>query len=202
MNPQRLAADELAFRIGRAADKFAIPAVAANQLRAAIGALLRKRLVRLAGNTGSLHQAPRGFAIGIALAGQKNSESSALDGHLLAAIVAILDLRFSAGFFGEFGGKVLNEIAIRIARAAQKEPVTADTLEPLALPALLALLARRNAGLVREHLFVGFIEVHDKFLPELPDRVAPGKLALFDLVELLFEARREGHIENVLEAFY
>src|ERR1700680_396177 len=148
MNPQRLGADEFAFRIGRAADKFAISPGAANQLRAAIGAFLLERLVRLACNTGSLDQAPRGFAIGIALAGQKYSESSALDGHFLAAIVAILDLRFSAGFCREFRREVLNEIAVRIARTAQKEPVAADPLEELALPALLALLARRNAGLV------------------------------------------------------
>src|SRR4029077_2112570 len=42
----------------------------------------------------------------------------------------------------------------------------------------------------------------DEFFPELLYGFAPVELALFDFVELFFEARGESDVKNVFETFY
>ena len=78
----------------------------------------------------------------------------------LAAVVAHFNFGFAVSAFGgQLGRKIADEIAIRIARAAQEKSVAADALEQLALAALLALLPGGNAGLVGLHLALGLFEV-------------------------------------------
>ncbi len=60
----------------------------------------------------------------------------------------------------------------------------------------------RDARLVGFHLVAGFIEVHREAVPEFAHRRAPGKLALFDFVELVFQSRGETNVENILERFH
>src|SRR5580704_724676 len=190
-----------ALRIAGAADEFAEAAVFFDQAVAAERALFIEQLVRLVRYASALDQAPRGLAVRIALASQENTETAALDGHFLAAIVAILDFGF-ARVRGKLGREVLNEIAIGITRAAEEETVAADAFEQFAFPALFALLAGGDARFVGEHLIVGAIEIDDEFFPELFYGFAPGQLALFDFIEFFFEARGESDIENVFETFY
>src|SRR6185295_18779522 len=122
-----------------------------------------------------------GFAIGIAGAGQEGAKTAALDGHFLAAILAIFGGSFGIAL-GDFRRKVLDEIAFGITRAAEEKSVAADAFEQFALAALLAGLAGRDARLVREHLLVGPVEVHDEFFPEFLDGFAPVKLSFLDFV--------------------
>src|SRR5260370_34738639 len=100
-----------------------------------------------------MNQAARGLALWIAGAGEKRPEAPALDGHFLATVVAILDCVFAFNLFTtELRRKVLDVVALRIARTAQEKTMTADTLQQFSLAALFTFLARRNAGLVRLHL--------------------------------------------------
>src|SRR6266849_1680059 len=145
----------LTLRISGATDELAKAPVLLHQSVATQRTLFLEQLVRLVCDARSRHQPPRGLAIGIACACQKCAKSSALNRHFLAAIVAVLGFAFPVGFVAEFRSHVLNEIAIRIARAAQEKSVPADALQQLALAALLALLARRDSGLVRHHLVAG-----------------------------------------------
>src|SRR5438445_145568 len=189
----------LAFRVAGAADEFAEAAVFFHQPIAAERAFFIERLIRLMCDARALDEAARGPAVREAGAGEKGAEAATLDGHLLAAIVAIFGFGFAAGLFGSLRRKVLDEIAIGIARAAEEETVAADALEQFALAALFALFPRGNASFVGKHLVVGFIEVNGEFFPKLFDRFTPRQLAFFDLVEFFFEPRRKRDVENVLE---
>src|SRR5262249_26878069 len=146
------------------------------------------------------HQTPRGLAVWIAAARQERAEAPALEQHFLSAILAILGL--ALGVIAQFRRHVLDEIAIRIARAAEEKSVAADALEQFALPALLAGLARGYAGFVRNHFIVGLGQIDDKFLPKFSHGVTPGQFAFLDFVELFFEPRSEGDIKDVVKTFY
>jgi len=74
-----------------------------------------ERLIGLVRDARALNKAAGGLAVRVTGAGEEGAEAPALDGHLLAAVVAILGFRFAAGFFGKFRGEVLNEIAFGIA---------------------------------------------------------------------------------------
>src|SRR5216684_9330679 len=163
-----------ALGIAGATDELAEAPVLFYQAVAAQRALFLERLVGLVGDARSCDQAPRGFAIGIPGAGEKRAKAAALDGHFLAAVVAILGFAFAVGIVAELRRHILNEIAVRIARAAQEKSVPADALQQLALAALLAFFPRRDSRLVRNHLVAGFGQIHDKFFPELPNRHTPG----------------------------
>ncbi len=97
-------------------------------------------LVRLMRDARALHQTPRRLAIRIAAARQERAEASALQQHFFPAIFAILGL--ALGVVVQFRRHILDEIAIRIARATQEKSVPADALEQFAFAALFALLAR------------------------------------------------------------
>src|SRR5262249_7241921 len=103
-------------------------------------------------------------AIRIAGAGQKCAKTPALQGHLLAAIFAILNLVL--GVFGNLFRKVLDEVTVRITRTTQEESMPADALEQLTLPALFAFLASRNSLFVGNHFIAGLVQVHDDLFPE------------------------------------
>src|SRR6267143_5646752 len=148
----------------------------------------------------ALYEAPRRLAIRVAGAGEKRAKAAALDGHLFAAIVAILGLGFAVGLFRSLRREILNEIAFGIPRAAQEETVAADAFEQLTLAALFTLFPGGNPGLVRQHLVVGLIEVDDEFLPELFDGFAPRQFAFFNFIELFFEPRRKCHVEDIFKA--
>src|SRR5258708_38197863 len=101
----------LALRISLATDKFAEAAVFFHQVGFAGRALFVQRLIRLPRDARAFHQAPGGLAIRIAGAGQENTEAAALDGHFLAAIIAIFD--FAVGFAApQLRRKGLNKITI------------------------------------------------------------------------------------------
>src|SRR5579862_416621 len=148
----------------------------------------------------ALDQAARGLAVGVAGAGEEGAKAAALDGHFLTAVFAILDGAFRVAF-GNFRGKILNEIAFRIKRTTQKKTVTADALEEFALAALFAGFSGRDTGLVGKHLLIGAVEVHDKFFPEFLDGFAPVQLAFLDVVEFFLESRGECDVENVFKTF-
>ncbi len=190
----------LALRIAGASDEFTEAAVFFHQPIAAERAFLIQRLIRLVRNARALNQAARRLAVRITGAGEERAEAPALDSHLLAAIVAILCLGFATGLFGRLRREVLNEITFGIARAAEEETVPADALEQFALAAFFAFFPRGDAGLVRKHLVVGFVEVNDEFLPEFLDGFAPGQLAFFDFVELFFKPRCKCDVENIFKA--
>src|SRR5580692_4778309 len=189
----------LALGVSRAADERAESPVLLHQAISVQRALLFQWFVRLQRNSRALHHAPRGLAIGIAGARQKRSKSPALDRHLFPAIFAVL--RLVLRVFRQFLRHVLNEIAVRIARASQEESVPADPLQQFAFPALLTLFAGRNSRFVRHHLIAGLIQVHDEFFPEFPYRFSPRQLAFFDLVQFLFQPRREFHVKHIFKAF-
>src|SRR5207245_10618692 len=88
-----------------------------------------------------------GLAVRVAGAGQERAEAAALDGHLLAAIIAILGLRFASGLLGSLRREILNEIAFGITRAAEEKTVAADAFEQFALTALFTFFRCGNAGL-------------------------------------------------------
>ena len=132
-----------------------------------------ERLIWLMRDARALDETARSLAVRVTSASEESAKPAALDGHLLAAIVAILGLGLAAGLFRSLGREILNEIAFGITRAAQEETVAADAFEQFALAALFALLPRGNAGLVGKHLVVGLIEVNDEFFPEFLDRFAP-----------------------------
>ena len=203
MDAKRLRADEFALRVAGAADELAVAALAAHELRTALGALLVERLVRLAGLARTVDQAARGLALRVAGAGQERPKAAALDGHLFAAIVAVFSGRFALDFLGaHFRRKVTDIVALGVATAAQEEAVAADAFEQLALAALLALLACRNAGFVRLHFPFGLFQIILEAVVEVLDRLLPGQLALLDFVEFYFHARSEADVEDVLEAFH
>ena len=89
----------LAFRITRAADEFAEAAVFFHQPAFACRTLFIQRLIRLPRDARAFHQPPRGLTIRISRAGEEHAEAAALDGHFLAAIVAIFDFVFGVAFF-------------------------------------------------------------------------------------------------------
>src|SRR5271170_7893185 len=192
----------LALRIIRAADEIAEAALAAQQLRVVERAFFIERNIRLARDARATYQAARGFAIRVALAGEKNAQTAALDDHFLAAIIAIFDFRHAVRFRRKLGRKILDVIAIRIAIAAQEKSVARNALQQFTLAAFFALQPGGNPGLVGQHLLVGLIEIHDERIPEFLHRLAPGQLAFFDFVELFLEARGEADVENILETFY
>src|SRR5205807_10120638 len=150
VDAKRLRAVDRALRVAGAAGPLAVVAVAAHELRPALGALLVERLVALAGLARTVDRAARRLALRVAGAGEERPKAAALDGHLFAAIVAVFSGRFALDFLGaHFRRKATDIVALRVATAAQEEAVAADAFEQLALAALLALLASRNAGFVR-----------------------------------------------------
>src|SRR5690348_15227634 len=132
----------------------------------------------------------RCFTIGIAGAGEKDAETATLDDHLATAVVAILGRILAFDFLTAGIGNVADVITFRIARAAEEESVAADALEESALLAFRAFLVGGDAGLV---------EVFLEAIPEFLDGLAPGELAFLDFVKLVFEARGEADVEDVLE---
>src|ERR1700676_2455209 len=192
----------LALRVAGTADEFAEAPVFFDEMVVAQSAFFFQRFIGLMGHARAGDQAPRGLAIRVAGASQKGAKAAAFHGHFFAAVFAILGFGFPAGFLAVLGRKILDKITVRIARAAQEKTVAGDALQQLALAALLALLAGGNAGLVGNHLVVSLRQIDDKFLPKLPHRLAPGQLAFFDFVELFIEARREGDVKDVVEAFH
>src|SRR5258707_15872925 len=110
-----------ALRITGAADEFAEAAVFLHQAVAAERTFFIQRLIRLMCDARALDKAAGGLAVGVTGASKKGAEAPALDGHLLAAIVAILGFRLAALLFRSFCGKVLNEIAFGIPRKAGNE---------------------------------------------------------------------------------
>src|SRR5229473_2086030 len=189
----------LALRVSRAADEFAEAAVFFHQPVTAECAFLIKRLIRLMRDARTLNQAPRGLAVRVSGTGQEGAEAPPLDGHLLAAIVAILGLGFATGLLGSLRRKVLNKIAFGIARATEEKSMSADALQQFALAALFAFLPGRYAGFVRKHLVAGLVQVDDEFFPELLDSFAPRELAFFNLIKFFLEPRRKRDVENVFE---
>src|SRR5712664_3915107 len=185
-----------------AADELDEAAVFFHETVAAERALFVQRLIGLVRDARALNQTAGGPAIRVTRASEERAEAAALNGHLLAAIVAIFGFGFAAGFFRKFRRKVLNEIAVGIPRAAEEEAMAADSLQQLALAAFFALLTRGDARFVREHLVAGLVEINDEFLPEFFDGFAPGQLAFLDLVELFFEPRGKRHVENVFKALH
>src|SRR5690348_10845332 len=141
----------------------------------------------------------RCFTIGIAGAGEKDAETATLDDHLATAVVAILGRILAFDFLTAGIGNVADVITFRIARAAEEESVAADALEESALLAFRAFLVGGDAGLVGLHFAGGFVEVFLEAIPEFLDGLAPGELAFLDFVKLVFEARGEADVEDVLE---
>ena len=176
--------------------------MAPQQLIVARWAFFIERNVRLARFLRALHKAARRFAIRISRARKERAETAALDDHFFAAVVAILRGGFRVGLVARDVREIANEIAFGIARAAEEKSVAADALEQFALAALLAFFARGDAGLVGIHLIGGFVEVHFEAVPEFFHRCAPGQFAVFDFIELFFEARGEANVENVFEGFH
>src|SRR6266853_3372234 len=125
----------LALRIAGATDKLAEAPALLDQVVAAERAFFFERLVGLMRNARSLHQPPRGFAIRVTGASHECAKAPALDGHFLAAVFAILGLAFTA-IVCQLRRHILDEIAIRIARAAQEKPVPADAFQEFAFAAL------------------------------------------------------------------
>jgi len=105
-----------------------------------------------------------------------------------AAIVAILDFGSPPAIFGNWG-QILNEIAFRITRTAEKETVPANAFEQFALAATFRTFCRWECRLCRKAFRRRLYRVNDEFFPELFDRFAPRQLAFFDLVEFFFEPR-------------
>src|SRR5216683_6300097 len=101
----------LALGISGAADELAKAPVLLHQTVAAQRALFLEWLVGLVRDARSRHQPPGGFAIGIPGAREESAKSSALDGHFLAAVVAILGFAFAVGIVAEFRRHILDEIA-------------------------------------------------------------------------------------------
>src|SRR5437879_12137249 len=108
----------LALLIAAAAEEFAEAAAFLHEILAAKCTQFSERLIGLVRDARALDKAARGLAVRITSAGEEGTEAPALDGHLLAAIVAILGFGFAAGLFGKFRGKVLNE---KIGRASCRE---------------------------------------------------------------------------------
>src|SRR5467141_1201034 len=192
----------LALRVAGAADEFAEAAAFLHEILAAKCTQFSERLIGLVRDARALDEAAGGLAVRVTGASEEGAEAPPLDGHLLAAIVAILGFGFAAGFLGKFRGEVLNEIALGIARTAEEEPVAADAFEQFALSALFTLLPGRDAGFVGKHLVAGLVEVNDEFFPELFDGFAPRQLAFLDFVKFLFEPRGKRDVENVFETLY
>src|SRR6266403_1233621 len=119
----------LALRIAGAADELAEAAVFFHETVAAKRALFVQGLVGLVRDARALNQTAGGLAIRVTRASEERAEAAALNGHLLAAIVAIFGFGFAAGFFRKFRRKVLNEIAVGIPRAAEEEAMAADSLQ-------------------------------------------------------------------------
>ena len=116
-DPQSDGARVLALRIAGAADEFAEAAMLLYQAVPAKSALFVEWLIGLVCDASALDKAARGFAIGIALAGEESAEAAALDNHFLAAIIAILNLGLT-GVRRKLWREILDEIAVGITRAA------------------------------------------------------------------------------------
>src|SRR5439155_10158296 len=192
----------LALWIAGATDKFAETPVLLDEAFAARRAFFVERLIGLPCGARAFDKAPRRFAIRVTRAREEYAEAAALDRHFLATVVAYFDFGFALGLLRQFRRKVLNKIAIGIARATQEKSVAADAFEQFALAALLALLAGRDAGFVGKHFVAGLIQVNDEFFPKLFYGLAPVELAFFNFVEFFLEARGERHVEDIFETFY
>ena len=133
----RAAADEFSFSAFRAFDSegdgprvfalwiiFATDEIAEATLAAKELALVQRAFfiepdIRLARGARAAHQTPGSLAIRIAGACKEYAEAAALDGHFLATVIAVLDFHFAV-VRGELRRKILDEIAVRIAIAAQR----------------------------------------------------------------------------------
>src|SRR6516165_3835384 len=197
LDPHRDRPRVLALRISRTPDELPKTPVLLQEPISIQRTLLVQRLIRLVRYPRPSHQPPRCFAVGVSCAREKRSKSPALQRHFLPAVLAIL--RFVLRVLRNFLFHILDEVAFRIPRASQEEPVPANPLEQLSLPALLALFPCRNPRFVRHHLIAGLVQVHDELFPELPHRFPPRHLAFFDFVQLLFKPRGELYVEHVLE---
>src|SRR6266481_2184921 len=191
-----------ALRVAGTTDEFAEAPVLFHQAVSAGGALFIERFVGLPRDARPFHQPPSGFAVRIAGTRQEHAEAAALNRHLLAAVIAIFSLTFGVAFFTQLRRKILNKIAVRIARAAQEKSVPADAFQQFALAALFARFPGRDARFVGEHFVAGAIEIHDKFFPEFLYRFAPVQLAFLDFVEFFFQARGKRHIKYVFKTFH
>src|SRR3984885_3209535 len=188
----------LALGIIFATDEITEAALGAKGLAFVGGAFFVQLYVRLARGPCAAHQTASGLAIRIAGTRKEHAKAAALDGHFLTAVIAIFDFHFAV-VRGELGRKILYEIAIGIAIAAQEKTVAADALEQFSLAALLAFLPGRNARLIREHFVFGLIQVQKERIPEFPHRLTPRQFAILYFVEFFFEAGSEAHVENILE---
>ena len=150
LDTKRDGARVFAFGIIFTTDEIAEAALTLEKLAFVEGAFLIEADIRLARGTCSTDQATRGFAVRVAGTRQEHAEAAPLDGHFLATIIAILDFHFAI-VGGKFRRKILDEIAIGIAIAAQEETVSADALEQFTLAAFFASLSGGNAGFVRQH---------------------------------------------------
>src|SRR5262249_44057239 len=138
LNTQRDRSGVLALRISRAANELSKAPTLLHQVTAALFALLFEGLIRLVRNPRPGYQSSRRFALRIAAARQERAEPTALEGHFAPAILAVLGLAF---LVVQLRSHILDEIAIGISRAPQKESVAADAFQQLAFAALLALPA-------------------------------------------------------------
>ena len=166
---------------------------------------------RNVGNFLALIEAARGLAIGIAGAGHELAEASALQHHHPAAVLAIFFLRGLLNVrriqVGQVDRIFLGEGAafgiLLVVRAAGVERPVLAPLDHQRRAAALALLVR---GLLHPldvlHMLFGISEILGEALVEFGEGISPGFLALFDLVELFFEARGVLDVENVAEVFH
>src|ERR1700683_5424975 len=191
-----------ALRIVLAPDEIAKPTRATQQHATVGGALFIQNHVGLQRLLGARRQTPRRFAIRVARAGKKRPEAPALDGHFLPAIVAVNDAALAFAVRASRLSDVADEIALRIAGATEEKSVAADAFQQFTLAAFFALLPGRDARLVGFHRTAGFIQIHRKPVPELAYRGAPGELAFLDFVQLVFHARGETNVKDVLERFH
>ena len=81
------------------ADEVAVAAVFFDEVNfaAKLGTFRRVASSGWQGDAGAFDKAAGGFAIGVAGAGQENAEAAALDGHFLAAIVAVFNFGRALG---------------------------------------------------------------------------------------------------------
>ncbi len=85
----------LALRIIFAADEIAETALALEKLAFVQGAFFVETDIGLACGARAANQATCGFAVRVAGASEENAEATALDGHFLAAVIAIFDFYFA-----------------------------------------------------------------------------------------------------------
>jgi len=203
LDSQRDGSRVFALWIIRATDEIAEAARPAQELRIVQRAFFIERNIRLARDACAFHQSSRGFTIGITFAREKHAEAPALNHHFLAAIVAVLDLGLAIRFRGKLGRQVLDVIAIRVTVAAQEKSMPADAprailpsphfshFAPVGMPALYESISpsalSRSTTKRSQNSFTA---------------VRQGSLPSSIFVQFLFQARREAHVENILEALH